>query len=462
MTFIAKTSSFSKPTSSSLLVRSISFPFQILSWLVTVTLISLLQIMGNIWPSKPCEPSQVVHPTLVGRLPAPQKISQIDPELLLYTESSYTEYSLLINSSHSPEKAVQLIGEHLTKEANQNERLIILTHGFLTTKNVSWLHQLKDAILSINKEGVKQQVVLILGWGGGADIGLTAYPQAAANALEVGRWLATILTELRKVYPPTRLQTYAIGHSLGAHLLGAAGRNSGKALDRITGLDPAGVGFQTEENEQHRLSKSDARLLVDVIHTDGQDVPYFGTLVPMGTIDFYPNYGWNQPTKDRVRDVKPDQSTEVEIINSNSDESKSNIKGQKRRKIPKPSPYGSQISESHSRAIELYCWSVGNGRAFRTNLRLDGVPAVECAVHRVIATGQQGDAEVCVEMGYYTDEYMDGQLAEGSLAPGQCIIKPRDTNDDNQGSEENSNPASKYDDFAGCYYVHTNATPSWS
>lgn len=33
---------------------------------------------------------------------------------------------------------------------------------------------------------------------------------------------------------------WGIAHSLGAHLLGLAGRHSGHAFDRITGLDPAG------------------------------------------------------------------------------------------------------------------------------------------------------------------------------------------------------------------------------
>ena len=446
--------------------------------------------MGNHFGSSSSRPesSTVVHPTLVGRLPPPQPLATIEPELMLYTaaasgggeaqsNTAAENPCLLINISHSPEEAVRMIGQHLNGNANREEtkrqqqqkpqRLIILTHGFLSTKQVSWLHQLKDAILASKSEKYHRQLVMILGWGGGANIGLRQYPQAAANGLEVGRWLGAILRELRQVYPvadgssgsgPGGLATYAVGHSLGAHLLGAAGRSCGGALDRITGLDPAGVGFQTAENAEHRLGPGDARLLVDVIHTDGQDVPYFGTLLPMGTLDFYPNYGWNQPTKDRVRDLKPDQISPSEtVVLVVEDSNNNNSNNQKRhRKVALPSPYGDQISESHSRAIELFTWSVGNGRAFRSAHRLEGRPGVESAVHRVVTTGRNGTAEVSVEMGYHADQYMDGLLED-------MAAKDKDTNQGNDNEESGADKdAGKYAHFAGCYYVHTNATPPWS
>ena len=40
---------------------------------------------------------------------------------------------------------------------------------------------------------------------------------------------------------------HLVGHSLGAHLMGNAGRTfakaSGRKVDRVTALDPAGPGF---------------------------------------------------------------------------------------------------------------------------------------------------------------------------------------------------------------------------
>lgn len=63
------------------------------------------------------------------------------------------------------------------------------------------------------------------------------------------------------------------------------------------GLDPAGPGFQTGLRGYRRLCPDDADM-VDVIHTDARhpdsdiQIPYFGTILPLGTINFYANYGF--------------------------------------------------------------------------------------------------------------------------------------------------------------------------
>ncbi|XP_018336722.1 lipase member I [Agrilus planipennis] len=85
---------------------------------------------------------------------------------------------------------------------------------------------------------------------------------------------------------------HLIGHSLGAHVAGFAGKEvekqTGNKIGRITGLDPAGPYFEHPlKNPADRLSNNDAKL-VDVIHTDGG---FFGAINPMGTIDFYVNGG---------------------------------------------------------------------------------------------------------------------------------------------------------------------------
>lgn len=205
-------------------------------------------------------------------------------------------------------------------------------------------------------------------------------------------------------------------------------------MDRITGLDPAGVGFQ-DENLDKRLNAFDAPL-VDVIHTDGQDVPYFGTLVPLGKIDFYPNYGWNQPTIDRSFNHKPD----IEVDSNN-------------RKVAQPSPLGGAISDSHGRAVEYFLWSIAHKGAFRTQLQLESDPDVEHAVHRVKRTHEPDDIEV--EMGFHTDQHLECKMRahrESQQPPcgGSVSLKPR------------SDEYTRYDRFAGCYYVHTNGRAPWS
>ena len=62
-----------------------------------------------------------------------------------------------------------------------------------------------------------------------------------------------------------------------------------------TGLDPAGPKFASYPPEV-RLSPDDAEF-VDAIHSMGKEgfVMDFGTLVPVGHADFYPNGGGVQP-----------------------------------------------------------------------------------------------------------------------------------------------------------------------
>lgn len=83
-----------------------------------------------------------------------------------------------------------------------------------------------------------------------------------------------------------------IGHSLGAHVAGFAGkeviRSTGKKIYWITGLDPAGPLFEIPlQNKMNRLSDLDA-VYVEVVHSDGG---ILGFIRPLGHSDFFPNGG---------------------------------------------------------------------------------------------------------------------------------------------------------------------------
>ncbi|XP_004701324.1 pancreatic lipase-related protein 2 [Echinops telfairi] len=89
---------------------------------------------------------------------------------------------------------------------------------------------------------------------------------------------------------------HLIGHSLGSHAAGEAGRRMGGRLGRITGLDPAEPCFQGTP-EEVRLDPSDA-MFVDVIHTDAAPIiPFlgFGMSQKVGHLDFFPNGGEHMP-----------------------------------------------------------------------------------------------------------------------------------------------------------------------
>ena len=62
----------------------------------------------------------------------------------------------------------------------------------------------------------------------------------------------------------------------------------------LSGMDPAGPSFQ-DYSSSARLNSSDAEF-VDIIHTHGKGgVKTFGTRIPLGHVDFYPNGGGVQP-----------------------------------------------------------------------------------------------------------------------------------------------------------------------
>eukprot|EP00061_Rhincodon_typus_P018402 g47560.t1 len=96
-------------------------------------------------------------------------------------------------------------------------------------------------------------------------------------------------------YNYTVSDVYLVGHSLGAHAAGEAGKRT-PGISRITGLDPVEPYFQNTPPEV-RLDPTDA-LFVDVIHTDGSSqFPSiaFGMFQACGHVDFYPNGGENMP-----------------------------------------------------------------------------------------------------------------------------------------------------------------------
>ncbi|XP_075985087.1 pancreatic triacylglycerol lipase-like [Anticarsia gemmatalis] len=87
---------------------------------------------------------------------------------------------------------------------------------------------------------------------------------------------------------------HLIGHSLGSHIAGFAGKTvyrlTGQRVGRISGLDPAGPCF-SDVDAGLRLNKNDADF-VDVIHTDAG---VYGINELVGHVDFFPNRGSEQP-----------------------------------------------------------------------------------------------------------------------------------------------------------------------
>lgn len=99
----------------------------------------------------------------------------------------------------------------------------------------------------------------------------------------MGRHVAELIDYLHTKKNINYDLVHILGHSLGAHVSGFAGfHTKGGIIGRITGLDPAFLGFQ-DKTPSERLDSTAAQF-VDVIHTS-----ILGMSADIGHIDFYPN-----------------------------------------------------------------------------------------------------------------------------------------------------------------------------
>ncbi|KAF8791737.1 Pancreatic triacylglycerol lipase-like protein [Argiope bruennichi] len=188
----------------------------------------------------------------------------------------------------------------------------ILIHGYstkLSPGNV--FDRIKNSLLSIDPYNV-----IIVNW---TNYNQGIYKHAVENAYLTGIEVGKFINYLTNEKGQAATSIHVIGHSLGAHVAGVAGKRV-PDLGRISGLDPAAPLYKLNVT-YNRLTGSDA-LFVDVIHCSngviadggvGYGIPY-----PIGNINFYPNGGINQPACVLGRDYAT-ADLEVKKIKSNDD-----------------------------------------------------------------------------------------------------------------------------------------------
>ncbi|XP_059608065.1 lipase member H-A-like [Phlebotomus argentipes] len=130
--------------------------------------------------------------------------------------------------------------------------------------------------------------VIVVDWSAGA---LTIdYPAARSNVHIVGPRVAEMIDFLNTQGMPFENVT-VIGHSLGAHTAGIVGKHVTRGrLPAIVALDPALPHFTINRPEE-RIALTDADF-IEVIHTNAG---LLGFDLPIGMVDFYPNWGISQP-----------------------------------------------------------------------------------------------------------------------------------------------------------------------
>ncbi|XP_053394887.1 inactive pancreatic lipase-related protein 1-like isoform X2 [Mercenaria mercenaria] len=212
-----------------------------------------------------------------GMLPRPPKV--IGTKFLLFTRNSTQEYEELVLTDRQKKCA--------WKSLCKLKQIKVIIHGYMDSVEKQWVKDMVGALLKHDDYNV-----IFVDWRKGAwEIN---YLRAVANTRVVGAQVAQLLKVLRKVYDIDPVNVHIIGHSLGAHTAGYVGEHM-ENIGRITGLDPAGPSFE-KTDPRVRLDRTDA-LFVDVIHTDAEHLFSlgFGLKQQIGTVDFYPNGGKDQP-----------------------------------------------------------------------------------------------------------------------------------------------------------------------
>uniref|UniRef100_A0A1Y9IV86 Lipase domain-containing protein n=1 Tax=Anopheles minimus TaxID=112268 RepID=A0A1Y9IV86_9DIPT len=160
----------------------------------------------------------------------------------------------------------------------------IIVHGWQSSKSSPIAESIRDTYLLLWDYNV-----IVVDWS--ACSMHWNYVRAVGCVPDVGQSLALLLDALQKQMGLLMEDVYIIGHSLGAHIAGIAGKTiQSGLLHTIIALDPALPLFSIRQQE-NRIGHQDA-MYVEVIHTNGG---LLGFLHPIGTADFYPNGGSHQP-----------------------------------------------------------------------------------------------------------------------------------------------------------------------
>ncbi|XP_035447525.2 pancreatic triacylglycerol lipase-like [Spodoptera frugiperda] len=167
---------------------------------------------------------------------------------------------------------------------NPNAPTVVVVHGWLSNQNTNPNPTIRDVYLKKLETNV-----IVMDW---RRLASRDYVTAVRGVPAVGRGLGQFLAFLSQVTGQPLTRMHLIGFSLGAHVVGNAGRELGGKVARVTALDPAGPLWNLNKN---RVSPGDG-IYVEAIHTDGgSTVDGLGIGTNVADADFYPNGGVSQP-----------------------------------------------------------------------------------------------------------------------------------------------------------------------
>lgn len=184
----------------------------------------------------------------------------------------------------NPITAQILVPDNIESIRNSNysssKPTVFLVHGWVGSGENRMNKILTEAFLENDDVNI-----IVLDWSKLANKG---YTTAKAGVAAVGTALGQFINYLIANRLSSYRKMHLVGFSLGAHLVGNAGRKAKGSIARITALDPAGPLWGSDDS---RLMPTDAKY-VEVIHTN---TGFFGYTEPCGHADFYPNGGSSMP-----------------------------------------------------------------------------------------------------------------------------------------------------------------------
>ncbi|KAM4635861.1 pancreatic lipase-related protein 2-like [Discoglossus pictus] len=306
-------------------------------------------------------------------MPPPQTPQKINTRFLLFTLKNPDRYQE-INASD--------VSSISSSNFNTSKKTCIIIHSYLENGEAAWP---KDMCWRMFK--VKDVNCIVVDWRGGS---YETTIQSVSNIRIVGAEVSNIVQTLEATCDYSPSNVHIIGHGLGAHAAGEAGKRT-PGVARITGLNPSAPDFQCTPLEV-RLDPSDATF-VDIIHTNAGNYTYgvcnetrillipevflnyahvrFGIGQNCGHLDFYPDGGQYAPGCPLVSGI-PNETFFNEMTN---------------------------IIFCHSRrAITLFLESISNSSAFTS---------YPCSDYSTFQKGSctSCPSDGCPKMGFYADEY---------------------------------------------------------
>ncbi|XP_074088003.1 pancreatic triacylglycerol lipase-like [Macrotis lagotis] len=308
-----------------------------------------------------------------GIIERPIKLLPWSPEairtrFLLYTNENIDNFQEIVPAD------IETIKNSNFKN-NRKTRFII--HGFIDKGEEDWLSKMCKNFFK-----VEQVNCICVDWKRGSR---TEYTQASQNIRVVGAEIAYFVDVIKNEFGYSLDDVHIIGHSLGSHAAGEAGRRSHGLIGRITGLDPAEPCFEGTP-EEVRLDPSDAKF-VDVIHTDASPIiPNigFGTSQLVGHLDFFPNGGEQMPG------CQKNALSQIVDINGIWEGTRD------------------FVACNHLRSYKYYSDSI---------LNPDGFSGFPCASYKVFEANKcfPCPSGGCPQMGHYADKYAGKTLSSGQV-----------------------------------------------